>query len=63
MTGISVREQPGLTAEKSAAPAAGDFFLFVVPPTHQDAVRKALPELTDVPIGPEVHGSQILLLE
>jgi D-glycero-alpha-D-manno-heptose-7-phosphate kinase len=53
----------GAYGGKVCGAGGGGFLLFVVPPTHQDAVRKALSELTDVPIGPEVHGSQILLLE
>jgi D-glycero-alpha-D-manno-heptose-7-phosphate kinase len=53
----------GALGGKLCGAGGGGFLLFVVRPTHQGAVRKALPELTEVPIGPEVHGSQILLLE
>ena len=53
----------GAYGGKVCGAGGGGFLLFVVPPAQQDAVRKALPELPDVTIGPEVHGSQILLLE
>jgi D-glycero-alpha-D-manno-heptose-7-phosphate kinase len=53
----------GAYGGKVCGAGGGGFILFVVPPAKQDDVRKALPELPDVPIGPEVHGSQILLLE
>lgn len=53
----------GAYGGKVCGAGGGGFLLFVVPPTHQDAVRKAIPELLEAPIGPEVHGSQILLLE
>src|SRR5688500_16017055 len=46
----------GAYGGKVCGAGGGGFLLFVVPPGQQDAVRKALPELTDVPIGPEVHG-------
>ena len=53
----------GAYGGKVCGAGGGGFLLFVVPPTQQDAVRNALLELKEVPIGPEVHGSQILLLE
>lgn len=53
----------GAYGGKVCGAGGGGFLLFVVPPMHQDAVRKAISELPEVPIGPEVHGSQILLLE
>jgi D-glycero-alpha-D-manno-heptose-7-phosphate kinase len=55
--------EAGAYGGKICGAGGGGFLLFVVPPTHQNAVKEALPELTEVPIGPEVHGSQILLLE
>jgi D-glycero-alpha-D-manno-heptose-7-phosphate kinase len=55
--------EAGAYGGKICGAGGGGFLLFVVPSTHQNAVKEALPELTEVPIGPEVHGSQILLLE
>lgn len=55
--------EAGAYGGKVCGAGGGGFLLFVVPSTQQNAVKEALPELTEVPIGPEVHGSQILLLE
>lgn len=53
----------GAYGGKLCGAGGGGFLLFVVPAEHQDAVRQVLSPLRDVPIGPEAHGSQILLWE
>ena len=53
----------GALGGKLCGAGGGGFLLFVVTQAHQASVRKALSDLTEVPIGQEVHGSQILLLE
>jgi hypothetical protein len=35
--------------------------MFIVQPSRMAAVRQALFQLREVPVGPEVHGSRILL--
>jgi D-glycero-alpha-D-manno-heptose-7-phosphate kinase len=55
--------QAGALGGKLCGAGGGGFLLFVVPLPNQDAVRQALAELREVPIGPEAHGSHILLVE
>lgn len=56
-------QEAGAIGGKLCGAGGGGFLLFVVPPDHQDRVRSALKELTEVPIGPEVHGSRMLFAE
>lgn len=55
--------EAGALGGKLCGAGGGGFLLFVVPSEHQYAVRQALAGLQEVPIGPEVHGSQILFVE
>jgi D-glycero-alpha-D-manno-heptose-7-phosphate kinase len=55
--------QAGATGGKLCGAGGGGFLLFVVPHAYQEAVRQALCGLREVPVGPEVHGSQILFVE
>jgi D-glycero-alpha-D-manno-heptose-7-phosphate kinase len=50
----------GAEGGKLLGAGGGGFLLFIVPPERRDAVRGALKGLVEVPISPEVHGSQVL---
>ncbi|GKS58297.1 GHMP kinase [Nitrospira sp.] len=56
-------KQAGALGGKLCGAGGGGFLVFVVPPARQNGVRQVLSSLREVKIGPEVHGSQILLLE
>jgi D-glycero-alpha-D-manno-heptose-7-phosphate kinase len=51
----------GAFGGKLLGAGGGGFLLFIVPPAHQDDVREALSDLTDVPAGYESHGTSLLL--
>ena len=53
----------GAVGGKLCGAGGGGFLLFIAPPDCHDRVRGALSDLCEVPIEPEVHGSQILLVE
>lgn len=53
----------GALGGKLCGAGGGGFLLFFVPVERQSAVRRALSDLREVPVSPEVHGSQILLTE
>lgn len=53
--------EAGASGGKLCGAGGGGCILFVVPPEHQDAVREALHELVEVPVGYEVHGSRVLI--
>ena len=53
----------GAIGGKLCGAGGGGFLLFIVPPERHQQVRQALPDLREVPVGPEVHGSQILLVD
>jgi D-glycero-alpha-D-manno-heptose-7-phosphate kinase len=55
--------EAGAVGGKLCGAGGGGFLLFIVPPQHHEAVRRALCGLYDLAVGPEVHGSQILLAE
>ena len=55
--------EAGALGGKLCGAGGGGFLLFVVPEEAQDAVRKALTTLKEVPVGPAAHGSQILFVE
>jgi D-glycero-alpha-D-manno-heptose-7-phosphate kinase len=55
--------QSGALGGKLCGAGGGGFLLFIVPDARQEAVRRALADLVEVAVGPEVHGSQILLME
>jgi len=55
--------EAGAEGGKLCGAGGGGFLLFVVLRERQAAVRHALCELTEVPVGPEVQGSQILYME
>jgi D-glycero-alpha-D-manno-heptose-7-phosphate kinase len=55
--------QAGAGGGKLCGAGGGGFLLFIVPPERQQAVRAQLCELREVAVEPEVHGSQILLVE
>jgi D-glycero-alpha-D-manno-heptose-7-phosphate kinase len=49
----------GAEGGKLCGAGGGGFLLFVVKPERQEAVRRALHPLVEVPVAPEVHGSQV----
>jgi D-glycero-alpha-D-manno-heptose-7-phosphate kinase len=49
----------GADGGKLCGAGGGGFLLFVAPPDKQCAVRDALRDLIQVPVGHEVHGSQV----
>jgi D-glycero-alpha-D-manno-heptose-7-phosphate kinase len=49
----------GAHGGKLCGAGGGGFLLFVVEPGQQAAVSAALRDLIQVPIAPEVHGSQV----
>jgi D-glycero-alpha-D-manno-heptose-7-phosphate kinase len=53
--------ETGAEGGKICGAGGGGCLLFVVRPERQEAVRAALAELTEVPIGYDVHGSRLLL--
>lgn len=53
----------GAVGGKLCGAGGGGFLLFIVPPQRHQAVRATLSDLCEVPVGPEVHGSQILFAE
>jgi D-glycero-alpha-D-manno-heptose-7-phosphate kinase len=53
----------GATGGKLCGAGGGGFLLFIAPLERHELVRTALSDLSEVHIGPEVHGSQILLVE
>src|SRR5215471_3548012 len=55
--------EAGAWGGKLCGAGGGGFLLFVVPLAAQIAVRQALDNLQEVPMGPEAHGSQILFAE
>jgi D-glycero-alpha-D-manno-heptose-7-phosphate kinase len=55
--------EAGAWGGKLCGAGGGGFLLFFVPPEHQPTVRRALRDLREVSVRPEVHGSQILLTE
>jgi D-glycero-alpha-D-manno-heptose-7-phosphate kinase len=55
--------EAGAVGGKLCGAGGGGFLLFIAPPERHASVCEALPQLRKVPIGPEVHGSQILLVE
>jgi D-glycero-alpha-D-manno-heptose-7-phosphate kinase len=55
--------ETGAIGGKVCGAGGGGFLLFVVPLERQQSVRESLLDLTEIQVGPEVHGSQILLQE
>lgn len=51
----------GAVGGKICGAGGGGFLLVVVEPEHQEAVRQALNDLCEVPVGYEVQGSQLVL--
>ncbi len=51
----------GAEGGKLCGAGGGGFLLFIVKPEHQQSVRRALGCLTEVSVGHEVHGSQVVL--
>ncbi|HEU0209484.1 MAG TPA: hypothetical protein VFQ78_10955 [Candidatus Udaeobacter sp.] len=51
----------GAEGGKICGAGRGGFLMFIVRPSRLAAVRQALFQLREVPVGPEVHGSRILL--
>jgi D-glycero-alpha-D-manno-heptose-7-phosphate kinase len=52
--------EAGATGGKILGAGGGGFLLFLVEPEQQEAVRRALHPLKDVPVSYEVHGSRVL---
>jgi D-glycero-alpha-D-manno-heptose-7-phosphate kinase len=55
--------EAGAIGGKICGAGGGGFLLFIVPRLRHGPVRRALSDLCELPVGPEVHGSQILLVE
>ena len=53
--------EAGAIGGKLCGAGGGGCILFVVAPERQEAVRAALEDLVEVPVGYEVHGSRVLL--
>lgn len=49
----------GATGGRLCGAGSGGFLLFVAPPDRHDAIRDALPDLTEMPIGYESLGSRL----
>src|SRR5262249_52316785 len=62
-TWYRLARKAGAAGGKLCGAGGGGFLLFIVPLERQPAVRKVLSDLAEVSVGPEVHGSQILLAE
>ena len=55
--------EAGALGGKVCGAGGGGFLLFIVPPERQDAVRRALNNLTEISIGYEAQGSRLLFVE
>jgi len=53
--------EAGAIGGKLCGAGGGGCIVFVVPPDRQDRVREALGDLIEVPVGHEVHGSQVIV--
>lgn len=53
--------EAGAEGGKICGAGGGGFLLFIVKPERQKAVRRALEDLLEVSILPEVHGSRVML--
>ena len=62
-TWYRVAQEAGAAGGKLCGAGGGGFLLFIVPRDRHQNVRQALASLREVPVAPEVHGSQILLVE
>jgi D-glycero-alpha-D-manno-heptose-7-phosphate kinase len=51
----------GALGGKLCGAGGGGFLLFIVPLERQPAVRRALKDLTEMPVLPEVHGSRVVI--
>ena len=52
----------GAAGGKLCGAGGGGFLVFIVEPERQDSVRAALSDITEVSIGYEAHGSQVLFV-
>lgn len=52
--------EAGAEGGKICGAGGGGFLLFIVRPERQEAVRRALSGLIEVPVRPEAHGSQVV---
>ena len=55
--------EAGALGGKLCGAGGGGFLLFLVPPSRQEQVRKAMGGLKEISVEAEVHGSQILFAE
>jgi D-glycero-alpha-D-manno-heptose-7-phosphate kinase len=55
--------EAGAIGGKLCGAGGGGFLLLVAAPDRQQMVNRSLADLKQVPVGPEVQGSQVLLLE
>jgi D-glycero-alpha-D-manno-heptose-7-phosphate kinase len=53
----------GALGGKLCGAGGGGFLLFIVRPERHAAVRQALSDIRQVAVGPEVHGTQLLIVE
>jgi D-glycero-alpha-D-manno-heptose-7-phosphate kinase len=51
----------GALGGKLCGAGGGGFLLCIVPPARQPAVRRALQELTEMAVSPEMHGSRVVI--
>jgi D-glycero-alpha-D-manno-heptose-7-phosphate kinase len=58
-----IGREAGAAGGKLCGAGGGGFLLFIVSRECQEAVRRAMCHLKEVPVGPEAHGSQILFVE
>lgn len=53
--------EAGATGGKLCGAGGGGFLLFLVPPERQVSVREAMSPLSNLPVEPESHGSQVVV--
>jgi D-glycero-alpha-D-manno-heptose-7-phosphate kinase len=51
----------GAEGGKLCGAGGGGFLLFIVPPAKQDSVRRALADLVELQVGPDLRGSQLMI--
>jgi D-glycero-alpha-D-manno-heptose-7-phosphate kinase len=51
----------GAAGGKLCGAGNGGFLLFIAPPARHDAVRIALADLTEMRVGPDLRGSQLVI--
>jgi D-glycero-alpha-D-manno-heptose-7-phosphate kinase len=57
----SLARDAGAVGGKLCGAGGGGCILFIAPPGRHESIRAALHELIEVPVGHDVHGSQVLV--